>query len=166
MDRLSCPWHVESSQTRDWTRVSCIGRHILNYWTSRKSHNTFNSSCSFYPCPHYSLCLNIVDKMILFKVLPGYSSVQILWLCVLLRGKAKSFIKILCDPELLTPSPAFLTFLLFSCDLPVPRMLFLSFFTQRSPQWCLSYLIVHRPPHTPKHFPFHTLVFSRGFITI
>ena len=156
---------MESSQTRGWTRVSCIGRHILNYWTSRKSHNTFNSSCSSHPCPHYGLCLNIVDKMILFKDLPGYSSVRILWFCVLLRGKA-FFHKNPVWSELLTPSPAFLTSLLFSCDLPVPWMLFLSFFTQWSPQWCLSYLIVHSTPHTPKHFPFHTLVFSRGFITI
>ena len=30
------PWHVESSQTRDWTRVSCIGTWVLNHGTSRR----------------------------------------------------------------------------------------------------------------------------------
>ena len=30
------PWHVGSSQTRDWTRVCCIGRQILNHCTTRE----------------------------------------------------------------------------------------------------------------------------------
>ena len=34
--RLSCLWHVESSQTRDRVCVHCIGRRILNHWTSRE----------------------------------------------------------------------------------------------------------------------------------
>ena len=28
--------HMESFQTRDWTHVPCIGRQILNYWTTSK----------------------------------------------------------------------------------------------------------------------------------
>jgi hypothetical protein len=28
--------HVGSSRTRDWNRVPCIGREILNHWTSRE----------------------------------------------------------------------------------------------------------------------------------
>ena len=28
------PWHVGSSQTRDWTRVPCIGRQTLKRWTT------------------------------------------------------------------------------------------------------------------------------------
>ena len=32
---------MESSQTRDWTHVPCIGRQILNHWTTRKSLDTF-----------------------------------------------------------------------------------------------------------------------------
>ena len=28
--------HVESSQSKDGTRVSCIGRQILNHWTTRE----------------------------------------------------------------------------------------------------------------------------------
>ena len=28
--------HVESSQTRDQTRVPCIGRWILNHWTTKE----------------------------------------------------------------------------------------------------------------------------------
>ena len=32
---LVAPWHVEFSQTRDGTLVPCIGRGILNHWTTR-----------------------------------------------------------------------------------------------------------------------------------
>ena len=34
---LVVSWHVGSSWTRDWTRVSCIGRWILNQWAIRES---------------------------------------------------------------------------------------------------------------------------------
>ena len=36
--RLSCPWGTWdlSSLTKEWTRVPCIGRWILNHWTTRK----------------------------------------------------------------------------------------------------------------------------------
>ena len=30
-------WHVESSWTRDWTHVPCIGRRILNHCTTRET---------------------------------------------------------------------------------------------------------------------------------
>ena len=33
---LVAPWHVGSSQTRDQTLVPCIGRQILNHWTTRE----------------------------------------------------------------------------------------------------------------------------------
>ena len=33
---LDALWHVRSSWTRDWTHVSCIGRRILNHWTTRE----------------------------------------------------------------------------------------------------------------------------------
>ena len=33
---LVAPRHVESSQTRDQIRVPCIGRQILNHWTTRE----------------------------------------------------------------------------------------------------------------------------------
>ena len=33
---LVAPWHVESSQTRGRTYVPCIGRQILNHWTTRE----------------------------------------------------------------------------------------------------------------------------------
>ena len=32
----AAPQHVESSQTRDGTRVPCLGRWILNHWTTRE----------------------------------------------------------------------------------------------------------------------------------
>ena len=31
------PWHVESSQTRDRTLVSCIGRRLLYQWATRET---------------------------------------------------------------------------------------------------------------------------------
>ena len=34
---LGAPQHVGSSQTRDWTHVPCIGRWILNHWTTREA---------------------------------------------------------------------------------------------------------------------------------
>ena len=33
---LVAPHHVESSPTRDQTCVPCIGRRILNHWTTRE----------------------------------------------------------------------------------------------------------------------------------
>ena len=33
------PQHVESSQTRDQTCGHCIGRQILNHWTTREVHS-------------------------------------------------------------------------------------------------------------------------------
>ena len=33
---LVAPQHVESSQTRDQTSVTCIGRQIPNHWTTRE----------------------------------------------------------------------------------------------------------------------------------
>ena len=33
---LVAPWQVESPQTRDQTRVPCIGRQILNHWATRE----------------------------------------------------------------------------------------------------------------------------------
>ena len=43
---LGCSWHVGSSQTRDWTHVPCIGRWILNPWTTREvqMYNFYNNS--------------------------------------------------------------------------------------------------------------------------
>ena len=35
-----------SSLTRDWTCITCIGRWILNHWTTRKSPPTFFKSFS------------------------------------------------------------------------------------------------------------------------
>ena len=51
---LVAVWHVESSQTRDWTRVPCIGRQILthcitqellfslSWWCSHLMHSSFH----------------------------------------------------------------------------------------------------------------------------
>ena len=37
-------WHVGSSRTRDWTHAPCIGRRILNHWTSREVPNCVSFS--------------------------------------------------------------------------------------------------------------------------
>ena len=34
---LVAPWDVESSWTKDWNYVPCIGRWTLNHWTSRRT---------------------------------------------------------------------------------------------------------------------------------
>ena len=34
---LAALWHVESSQTRNRTRVPCIAMKILNHWTTREA---------------------------------------------------------------------------------------------------------------------------------
>ena len=36
LHRLSCPKAMESSQTRDWNIVPCIGRWILIHWSTRE----------------------------------------------------------------------------------------------------------------------------------
>ena len=33
-------WHAESSQTRDQTCVFCIGRQLLNHWTTREAQKS------------------------------------------------------------------------------------------------------------------------------
>ena len=34
---LVAPWHVESSQIRDWTYACCIGRWILYHWANQEN---------------------------------------------------------------------------------------------------------------------------------
>ena len=41
---LAAPRHVGSSRTRDWTRVPCTGRWILNHQTTRKVPSAFFTS--------------------------------------------------------------------------------------------------------------------------
>ena len=53
LEGLVASQHVQSSQTRDQTRVPCIDRWILNQWTTRKVQN-------FYLKDH--LCAFICDQ--------------------------------------------------------------------------------------------------------
>ena len=48
---LVARWHVESSWTRAWTRVPCIGRQILNHCTSREAQDTSNFKCVIHSSP-------------------------------------------------------------------------------------------------------------------
>ena len=45
------PWQVESSWSSDWTHVSCIGRQILNPWTTRE----VLSHTSWFPSTYQAL---------------------------------------------------------------------------------------------------------------
>ena len=45
------PWQVESSWSSDWTHVSCIGRQILNHWTTRE----VLSYMSWFPSTYQAL---------------------------------------------------------------------------------------------------------------
>ena len=46
---LSCSMHVEYSRTKDQTCVPCIGRQILNHWTTRAVLSSFfNQPCLEY----------------------------------------------------------------------------------------------------------------------
>ena len=46
--RLVALWYVESSRTRDWTHVSCIGRQILYPWATREAQfNSFVLICGW-----------------------------------------------------------------------------------------------------------------------
>ena len=58
--------HVGSSQTRDQTRVACIGRRIFNHWTTREVQEcglyvayekSISSSVSFFSFLTIFLCL-------------------------------------------------------------------------------------------------------------
>ena len=44
-------WHVGSSQIRDWTHVPCIGRWILNHWTTREV-SIHSPGLNLCPCLH------------------------------------------------------------------------------------------------------------------
>ena len=49
-----------SSLKRDWTQDSCIGRQILNYWTTGKSYRSF---CSVRFSLVAQLCPTLFDPM-------------------------------------------------------------------------------------------------------
>ena len=42
------PWYVESSQIRDGTYVSCIGRQLLYHWATREAWFLFIISIQYY----------------------------------------------------------------------------------------------------------------------
>ena len=42
--------HVESSWTRNWTRILCIGRQILSPWTTREVQAIVSWLLFLYPC--------------------------------------------------------------------------------------------------------------------
>ena len=52
---LVAPWHVESSWTKDQTRVPFIGRQILNHWTTREILPNLNFEV-------YSCCFQLGGK--------------------------------------------------------------------------------------------------------
>ena len=51
---LVAPWHVISSWTKDRICIPCIGRQILNHWTSREVP-------PFFKCIMHDACTSIVE---------------------------------------------------------------------------------------------------------
>ena len=78
---LSCPWHMGSSQTKDWTHVSCTGRQMLYHWATREAPNSIfetnfiwcqNQTKTIQEKENYrSVSLNI-DTEILDKMFPNW----------------------------------------------------------------------------------------------
>ena len=74
--RFVAPGGVGSSQSRDWTRVPCIGRQTLNHWTTRKALPVF---CLFVfklttmdtRVPNLLLALMIYHPQIMWSVHVG-----------------------------------------------------------------------------------------------
>ena len=56
---LVTPQHVESSKTRNRTHVPCIGRQILNHWTTREAQKSFSVQFSSVA----QSCLTLCDPM-------------------------------------------------------------------------------------------------------
>ena len=53
---VAAPRHVGSSQSWDWTHAPCIGRQILNHWTTRRAPTKlFN----LYVSGSISLCISL-----------------------------------------------------------------------------------------------------------
>ena len=52
---LVAPGYVESSRTRDWTRVPCIGRQILYHWATREALRHILDSSFHSSFPHVYL---------------------------------------------------------------------------------------------------------------
>ena len=72
--RLSCPRHAKSFQTRDQTYIPCIGRQILNHWTTKEVQ--FYSTFGRFPQPPKLMPLN--SASIFFKASDSMSPCEIL----------------------------------------------------------------------------------------
>ena len=72
---LVAPLHGGSSWTRDWTSVPCIGRQILNHWTTREvPPSTFTSMVKtienpWPSCPPPTMCMG--PKSLIFGSHPN-----------------------------------------------------------------------------------------------
>ena len=79
---LRCPWHVGSSQTKDWTHGSCTGRQVLYHWATRDAPNSiFETSFILMPKPDKDIqekenCRSVsfmnIDTKILNTVFPTW----------------------------------------------------------------------------------------------
>ena len=75
----AAPWHVGYPQTRDQTHVPCIGRQILNHWTTREApihlifvygiEDVFSFTCSCRPVVPIPLIDKPVFSLYLFILL-------------------------------------------------------------------------------------------------
>ena len=78
---LAAPWRVGSSQTRDQTCVSCIGRWILQHWTTRELPRI---SIYLHKLANKEICLVFVlgSRMGAFKTLGNFKEIREGWACL------------------------------------------------------------------------------------
>ena len=50
---LVAPWHVGSSQARDWRHISCIGRWNLYHWATGEALQYILTFIFFCNCPYF-----------------------------------------------------------------------------------------------------------------
>ena len=60
---LVAPRHVSSSRTRNQTHILCIGRQILNHWTTRKVPGHHLLICCCMHAKSLQSCLTLCDPM-------------------------------------------------------------------------------------------------------
>ena len=65
---LAAPWHVESSQTRDQTRVPCIVRRILIHCTTGGNYILFPCLIYQISCPQTEKAMAIHSSTLAWKI--------------------------------------------------------------------------------------------------
>ena len=78
--RLSCPQHVGSSRTRDWTLDPCTGKRNLYHWTTRKVPTCLTWAGILHPGGLVGPCFLTVCSAVFFSnPLFGWACNSIYW---------------------------------------------------------------------------------------